>query len=78
MASFTINLNALLLVFLNTYRNNPQAYGITVVAFHWEVFRVSHFPWGTEVLLLANSSKDNIRVKLARVEMDSYGYRVYG
>jgi hypothetical protein len=32
-----------LLVFLNTYRNNPQAHGITVVAFHLEVFRVSYF-----------------------------------
>ena len=26
-----------LLVFLNAYRNNPQAHGITVVAFHPEV-----------------------------------------
>ena len=32
-----------LLVFLNAYRNNPQAHGITVVAFHPEVFRVSYF-----------------------------------
>jgi hypothetical protein len=33
----------LLLVFLNTYKNNPQAHGITIVAFHPEVFRVSYF-----------------------------------
>ena len=33
-----------LLVFLNTYRNNLQAHGITVVAFHPKVFRVSYFP----------------------------------
>ena len=32
-----------LLVFLNAYRNNPQAHGITVVAFHLEVFKVSYF-----------------------------------
>ena len=32
-----------LLVFLNAYRNNPQAHRITVVAFHLEVFRVSYF-----------------------------------
>ena len=46
-----------LLVFLNVYRKNPQAYG-------------------TEVFLLDNSSKDNTRVKLERVEMDSYGFWV--
>ena len=40
-----------LLVFLNAYRNNPQAHGITIVAFHPEIFRVSYFPQGTEVLL---------------------------
>jgi hypothetical protein len=28
---------------LNVYRNNPQAHGITVIAFHPEVFRVSYF-----------------------------------
>jgi hypothetical protein len=33
----------LVLVFLNAYRNNPQAYGITVVTFHLEVFRASYF-----------------------------------
>ena len=45
-------------------------------SFHLEVFRVSYFPQGTEVLLLASLSKDNTRVKLARVEIDSYGYVV--
>jgi hypothetical protein len=33
----------LVLVFLNAYRNNPQAYEITVVTFHLEVIRVSYF-----------------------------------
>ena len=32
-----------LLVFLNAYRNNPQAHGIIVLAFHPEVFGVSYF-----------------------------------
>ena len=32
-----------LLVFLNVYRNNLQAHGITVAAFHPEVFRISYF-----------------------------------
>ena len=32
-----------MLVFLNTYRINPQAQGISIVAFHPEVFRVSYF-----------------------------------
>jgi len=27
--------------------------------------------------LLASSSKDNTRIMLARIEMDSYGFRVY-
>jgi hypothetical protein len=40
----------LVLVFLNVNRNNPQAHGITVVALHLEVFRVSYFPQGMEVL----------------------------
>jgi len=39
-----------LLVFLNAKRKNPQAHGITVVAFHPEVFRVLYFPHGTGVL----------------------------
>jgi hypothetical protein len=38
----SLNLNTLL-VFLNAYRNNPQAHGITVVAFYPKVFRVSYF-----------------------------------
>jgi hypothetical protein len=46
-------------------------------SFHLEVFRVSYFPQGTYVLLLANSSKDNTRVELERVEMDSYGSWVF-
>jgi hypothetical protein len=33
----------LVLIFLNTYRNNPQAHGITVIAFHPKVFRVLVF-----------------------------------
>ena len=32
-----------LLVFLNAYRNNPQAHGITVIVFHPKVFKVSYF-----------------------------------
>jgi hypothetical protein len=32
-----------LLVFFNAYRNNLQAHGITIVAFHLKVFRVSYF-----------------------------------
>ena len=66
------------LVFLNTYRNNPQVHGITIVAFHLEVFRVSYFPQGMEVNLLSSSSKDNTRVELAEVEMDSYSFTVFG
>ena len=67
----------MLLVFLNTYRNNPQAHEITIVAFHLEVFRVSYFPQGMKVNLLSSSSKDNTRVELVEVDMDSYGYMVY-
>ena len=56
-----------LLVFLNVYRNNLQAHGITVVAFHPEVFRVSYFneEWMCKSLL-ARSPKVTIR-KIARV-----------
>ena len=39
-----------LLVFLNANRNNLQAHGITIVAFHPKVFRVSYFPQRTVVL----------------------------
>jgi len=65
-----------LLVFLNANRNDPQAHGITVVAFHPEVFRVSYFPQGTEANILPSSSKDNTRIELARVVVDSYDFRV--
>ena len=51
-------------------------HGSTVVALLPKVFRVSYFPQGMEVLLLANSSNDNTRVKLEMVEMDSYGFWV--
>jgi hypothetical protein len=61
------------LVFLNAYRNGPQAHGITVVAFHLKVLRVSYFPQGTEVSLLFSSSKDNTRIKLVEGREDSYG-----
>ena len=56
-----------LLVFLNAYINNPQAHGITVVAFHPEVFRVSYFheEWMCKSLL-ARSPKVTRR-KIARV-----------
>ena len=65
-----------LLVFLNANRNNPQAHGSTIVSLHPEVFRVSYFPQGMEINLLSSSSKDNTRVELAEVEMDSYGFMV--
>ena len=39
----TYKSESFLLVLLNAYINNPQAYGITVVAFHPEVFRISYF-----------------------------------
>jgi hypothetical protein len=39
----------MVLVFLNAKINNSQAHGITVVALHPEVFRVSYFSQGTEV-----------------------------
>jgi len=40
MATHTLAVS-LVLVFLNAHRNNPQARGYTIVAFHLEVFRVS-------------------------------------
>ena len=46
-----------LLVFLNVYRKDPQAYD-----FHPEVIRVLYFPQGTEVFDLAKSFKDNTRI----------------
>jgi hypothetical protein len=36
--------------FLTHTKNNPQAHGITIVAFHPEIFGVSYFPQGTKVL----------------------------
>ena len=53
------------MVFLNVYRKNPQAYGITVVAFTQSIQGII-FPQGTEVFLLANSSKDNTRSKVGK------------
>ena len=67
-----------MLIFLNAYRNNPQAHGIIIVALHLEVFRVSYFPQGMVVNLLSISSKDNTRLELAEVELDSYSFRVFG
>ena len=61
------------LVFLNAYKNNPQAHRVTVVAFHPKVFRVLYFPSGTDVNLLSSSSKDNTRVELVGGRDDSYG-----
>ena len=64
-----------LLVFLNAYRKILQAHRITVVSFTQKYSGII-FPQGMEVFLLANSSKDNIRVNLERVDMDSYGFWV--
>jgi hypothetical protein len=64
------------LEFLNVCRNNPQAHGITIVAFHPKVFRVSYFPQGMEVNLLSSLSKDNTRIELIDGREDSYGFRV--
>ena len=36
------------------------------IGLHPEIFRVSYFPQGTEVLLLASSSKDNTRGKFGK------------
>jgi hypothetical protein len=49
ITTIVIGLNTVL-VFLNTNRNNPQEHESTVVALHPEVFRVSYFPQGIEVL----------------------------
>ena len=56
-----------LLVFLKAYRNNPQAHGITVVAFHPEVFRVSYFHEERMCKSLLASSPRVTRRKIARV-----------
>jgi hypothetical protein len=56
-----------LLVFLNTYRNNPQAHEITIIAFHPKVFTVSYFQeeWMCKSLLA--SSPKVTRRNVARV-----------
>ena len=51
-----------MLVVLNIYRKNPQAYRIAVVAFTRK-YSGYHISTRTEVFLLANSSKDNTRGK---------------
>ena len=56
-----------LLVFLNTYRNNPQAHGITIVAFHLEVFRVLYFLREQMCKSLLTSSPKINRRMIARV-----------
>jgi hypothetical protein len=56
-----------MLVFLNAYRNNPEAHGITVVAFHSEVFRVSYFHEERMCNSLLSSSSKITRRKIARV-----------
>jgi hypothetical protein len=56
-----------LLVFLNAYRNNPQAHEITIVAFHPEVFRVSYFHKEQRCKSLLSSSSMVTRRKIARV-----------
>ena len=61
------------MVFLNANRNNPKAYGITIVALHPKVFRVSYFPWGMKVLFKLIHPRTTQGVKFERVEMDSYG-----
>jgi hypothetical protein len=56
-----------LLVFLNAYRNNPQAHGITIVAFHPEIFRVSYFYEEQMCKSLLASSPKITRRNIARV-----------
>ena len=56
-----------LLVFLNAYRNNPQAHGITIVAFHLKVFRVSYFLRERMCKSLLTSSPKITRRKIAQV-----------
>jgi hypothetical protein len=58
---------ALLLVFLNTYRNNLQVHGITVVAFYPKVFRVSYFHEEQRCKSLLSSLSMVTRRKIARV-----------
>jgi hypothetical protein len=56
-----------LFVFLNAYRNNPQAHGITVVAFHLKVFKVSYFHKEQMCKSLLASSLRVTRRKIAQV-----------
>ena len=56
-----------MLVFLNTYRINPQVWGITIVAFHPEVFRVSYFHKERRCKSLLASSPKITRERVARV-----------
>jgi hypothetical protein len=56
-----------LLVFLNAYKNNPQAYGITMVVFHPEVFRVSYFHKERRCKSLLSSSSMITRRKIAHI-----------
>jgi hypothetical protein len=56
-----------LLVFLNAYRNNPQAHRITIVAFHLKVFRVSYFLEKRMCKSLLASSSKITRRKIAWV-----------
>ena len=58
---------SLVWVFLNAYRNNPQAHGITVIAFHLELFRVSYFHEERICKSLLASSPKVTRRKIARV-----------
>ena len=57
----------LVLVFLNAYENNLQAHGITVVAFHPKVFRVSYFHGERMCISFLVSSPKVTRRKIARV-----------
>jgi hypothetical protein len=56
-----------MLVFLNIYRNNPQAHGITVIAFHLDVFEVSYFHEEQMCKGLLASSPKITRRKIAQV-----------
>jgi hypothetical protein len=56
-----------LLVFLNAYKNNPQTHGITIIAFHPKVFRVSYFHRERMFKSLLASSPKVTRRKIARI-----------
>jgi hypothetical protein len=55
------------LVFLNAYRNNPQVHGITIIAFHLKVFKVSYFHRELMCKSLLASLPKITRRKIARV-----------